>query len=219
MTNNEDDNVKSALLLVDLQNDFCSGGALAVQNSETAIDIANQAITYCQQNHINVIASQDWHPATHLSFAVNSGTNIGECGLLNGRPQVWWPVHCVQNQPGAKLHPQLNQAAIDAIFTKGENPQIDSYSAFFDNDQRSQTQLHSWLQQQQIQKLFILGIATDYCVKFTVLDALRLGYSVKVITDGCRAVNLAPQDGQLALQEMADNGAALINLAQFCTQD
>lgn len=219
MTDNEDDNVKSALLLVDLQNDFCSGGALAVQNSETAIDIANQAITYCQQNHIHVIASQDWHPATHLSFAVNSGTNIGECGLLNGLPQVWWPVHCVQNHPGAALHPQLNQAAIDAIFTKGENPQIDSYSAFFDNDQRSQTQLHSWLQQQQIQKLFILGIATDYCVKFTVLDALRLGYSVEVITDGCRAVNLAPQDGQLALQEMADNGAVLINLAQFCAQE
>ncbi len=208
--------MKSALLLVDLQNDFCTHGALAVKESDAVIQIANQAIEYCQQHNMTIIASQDWHPSSHLSFAANSGTQVGEVGMLNGIPQVWWPVHCVQGELGADFHPQLATEAISAVFTKGENPEVDSYSAFFDNDRISQTQLHAWLQQHQIEKLFIMGIATDYCVKFTVLDALRLGYVVEVITEGCRGVNLAPQDSLNALDEMVANGAKLINIKQFC---
>lgn len=204
--------MKSALLLVDLQNDFCSGGALAVQESEKVIDTANKAIDICLKNNIKIIASQDWHPATHLSFAVNSGTQIGDIGNLNGIPQVWWPAHCVQDEIGSDFHPELNIQAIDEIFTKGENYQVDSYSAFFDNDQVSQTRLHEWLQQQQITHLIIMGIATDYCVKFTVLDALTLGYQVDVLTDGCRGVNLSAQDSQNALLEMQNSGAKLIAL-------
>ncbi|EKT56255.1 bifunctional nicotinamidase/pyrazinamidase [Providencia sneebia] len=204
--------VNSALLLVDLQNDFCIGGALAVNESDAVIETANKAIALCQQQNIPVIASQDWHPANHLSFAVNSGTNIGEMGKLNGIPQVWWPVHCVQGEIGAEFHPKLNKEAICEVFTKGENPQVDSYSAFFDNDKVSQTRLHEWLQQQQITQLFIMGIATDYCVKYTVLDALKLGYNVDVLIDGCRGVNLSPMDSDLALAEMSQHGATLLTI-------
>ncbi|CAG9420634.1 bifunctional nicotinamidase/pyrazinamidase [Providencia alcalifaciens] len=204
--------MKSALLLVDLQNDFCTGGALAVKQSEQVIETANQVIEQCQKQGITVIASQDWHPENHLSFAANSGQPVGTLGELNGLPQVWWPIHCVQGSHGADFHPELNRQAIQKVFTKGENPQVDSYSAFFDNDRISQTELHSWLQLQQISHLMIMGIATDYCVKFTVLDALRLGYRVDVLTDGCRGVNLAPEDSQKALAEMQSAGAKLVIL-------
>lgn len=207
--------MKPALLLVDLQNDFCTGGALAVNESEHVIDAANKAIAICQQKQLAIIASQDWHPATHLSFAANSGTQIGEVGTLNGMTQVWWPIHCVQGEQGAELHPNLNSSAIEAVFTKGENPQVDSYSAFFDNDKMSQTRLNAWLQAQQISHLIIMGIATDYCVKFTVLDALKLGYTVDVLTEGCRGVNLAVDDSQIALNEMEKQGARLITLADL----
>ncbi|HGJ5859593.1 MAG TPA: bifunctional nicotinamidase/pyrazinamidase [Arsenophonus nasoniae] len=200
----------SALLLVDLQNDFCNGGALAVLDSESVINTANEVITYCQQHDIAIIASQDWHPADHLSFAVNSATKVGTEGKLNGLRQIWWPVHCVQHQKGAEFHPALNQSAIQAIFQKGVNAIIDSYSAFFDNDHQHATQLDYWLTQNQIKHLYIMGLATDYCVKFTVLDALQLGYQVTVIQDGCRGVNLDPEDSHNALQEMALAGAKLI---------
>ncbi|MEX6628189.1 bifunctional nicotinamidase/pyrazinamidase [Providencia rettgeri] len=207
--------MKAALLLVDLQNDFCTGGTLAVNESEHVIDVANKAMDICQQKQIDIIASQDWHPATHLSFAANSNTQIGEVGELNGITQVWWPIHCVQGEHGAELHKNLNQSLISAIFTKGENPQVDSYSAFFDNDKISQTRLHAWLQEHHISHLIIMGIATDYCVKFTVLDALKLGYTVDVLVDGCRGVNLGANDSQEALVEMQNQGVRLITLTDL----
>ncbi|OBU13230.1 bifunctional nicotinamidase/pyrazinamidase [Morganella psychrotolerans] len=208
--------MKTALLLVDLQNDFCQGGSLAVPDSDRVIRTANRMIKYCQQQAIAVIASQDWHPANHLSFAVNSGTVVGECGELNGLPQVWWPVHCVQHTQGADFHPGLNQQAITHIIYKGENPAVDSYSAFYDNDHQRPTALLPWLAAQNITRLVILGIATDYCVKFTVLDALAEGFAVTVITDGCRGVNLQENDSDNALKEMEKQGAVLQTCAQFC---
>ncbi len=211
MNDDTEGQMKSALLLVDLQNDFCRGGTLAVKDSEHVIVTANNAIAACRKNNIVIIASQDWHPATHLSFAVNSGTQIGDVGDLNGIPQVWWPVHCVQGETGAEFHPDLNTQEITEVFTKGENPQVDSYSAFFDNDKVSQTRLHSWLQHNDINHLIIMGIATEYCVKFTVLDALKLGYQVDVLIDGCRGVNLSAMDSQLALAEMSQKGATLLS--------
>lgn len=212
--------MKTALLLIDLQNDFCTGGALAVKESETVIKVANEVIALCQENnsqknHIAIIASQDWHPTNHMSFAVNSGQKMGELGELNGISQIWWPVHCVQGQFGAEFHPSLNQSAIQKVFQKGENPQIDSYSAFFDNDHKRETQLHGWLAEHNIQRLLVLGIATDYCVKFTVLDALALGYETYVITDGCRGVNIQPNDSQHAFEEMAAKGAKLISQSEI----
>ena len=128
---------------------------------------------------------------------------------------VWtgtWPDHCVQNSEGAALHPLLNQRAITQTFTKGENPLVDSYSAFFDNGRRQATALNAWLLERRIAELIIMGLATDYCVKFTVLDALDLGYTVSVITDGCRGVNIQPQDSANAFMEMATAGATLYTL-------
>lgn len=207
--------MNAALLLIDLQNDFCPGGALAVGEGDRVITVANEAINACLAQKIPVIASQDWHPAEHRSFAINSNAEPGTVGELEGLTQVWWPVHCVQDKPGAALHPLLNQAAITAIFRKGQDPDIDSYSAFFDNGRRAKTPLDDWLQQHGIDSLLIMGLATDYCVKYTVLDALALGYKTTVISDGCRGVNLQPQDSQQAFDAMRDAGASIQTLAHF----
>lgn len=204
-----------ALLLVDLQNDFCAGGALAVPEGDNTVDIANQLINWCQSRDITVIASQDWHPANHGSFASQHQVAVYSQGMLDGLPQTFWPDHCVQNSEGAALHPLLKQKAIDRIFHKGENPLVDSYSAFFDNGRRQKTTLDEWLREHNIGELIIMGLATDYCVKFTVLDALQLGYRVNVITDGCRGVNINPQDSAQAFMEMSVAGATLYTLADW----
>lgn len=204
-----------ALLLVDIQNDFCAGGALAVAEGDSTVDIANAMIDWCKARGDAVVASQDWHPADHGSFASQQHVEPYSEGLLDGLPQTFWPDHCVQNTEGAALHPLLNAKAIDALFHKGENTAIDSYSAFFDNGHRHKTQLDDWLRHHDVNELIVLGLATDYCVKFTVLDALTLGYSVDVITDGCRGVNLHAQDSAHAFMEMAAAGATLYTLADW----
>ncbi|NIY49196.1 bifunctional nicotinamidase/pyrazinamidase [Cedecea colo] len=206
---------KRALLLVDLQNDFCAGGALAVTEGDSTIDVANELINRCKARDDAIVASQDWHPANHGSFASVQVTEPYTQGELDGLPQTWWPVHCVQNTEGAAFHPLLNAKAIDAVFHKGENPAIDSYSAFFDNGHRQKTGLDTWLRECGITELIVLGLATDYCVRFTVLDALKLGYAVTVITDGCRGVNIHPQDSLMAFQDMSAAGAVLMTLADF----
>lgn len=203
---------KRALLLVDLQNDFCAGGALAVAEGDSTIDVANVLIQAAKLRGDAVIASQDWHPANHGSFASQHGVEPYSQGMLDGLAQTFWPDHCVQNTEGAALHPLLAQKEIDAVFHKGENIKIDSYSAFFDNGHRQKTALDAWLREQTIDELIILGLATDYCVKFTVLDALNLGYTVNVITDGCRGVNIQPQNSANAFMEMATAGATLYTL-------
>ncbi|WP_025121015.1 MULTISPECIES: bifunctional nicotinamidase/pyrazinamidase [unclassified Serratia (in: enterobacteria)] len=207
--------MKTALLLIDLQNDFCPGGALGVVEGDATIAVANQAIAACLARNDTVIASQDWHPAEHRSFAINSNAQVGTLGELEGLPQVWWPVHCVQGSLGADLHAQLDRQSIEAIFRKGEDPDIDSYSAFFDNGHRAQTALDGWLKERDITQLAVMGLATDYCVKFSVLDALRLGYQTQVIIDGCRGVNLQPDDSEQALAAMQSAGAQLVTLSQF----
>lgn len=201
-----------ALLLVDLQNDFCAGGALAVPQGDSTVDVANQLIAWSLARGETVVASQDWHPANHGSFASQHQVEPYTQGELDGLAQTFWPDHCVQNSEGAALHPLLKQQDIAAVFHKGENPAIDSYSAFFDNGHRQKTQLDAWLRERGINELTVLGLATDYCVKFTVLDALNLGYTVNVITDGCRGVNIQPQDSNLAFMEMSAAGATLYTL-------
>ena len=159
-----------------------------------------------------VVASLDWHPANHGSFASQHQVAPYSQGQLDGLAQTFWPDHCVQNSEGAALHPLLNQRAIAKTFTKGENPLVDSYSAFFDNGRRQATALNAWLLEHRIAELIIMGLASDYCVKFTVLDALDLGYNVSLITDGCRGVNIQPQDSAEAFMEMAAAGATLYTL-------
>lgn len=204
-----------ALLLVDLQNDFCAGGALAVAEGDSTVDMANALIAWCKARGEAVVASQDWHPADHGSFASQHNAEPFSQGELDGLAQTLWPDHCVQQTEGAQLHPLLNQHAIDAVFHKGENPLIDSYSAFFDNEHRQQTALDEWLRHHEVGELIVMGLATDYCVKYTVLDALKLGYRVNVITDGCRGVNLNAQDSALAFMEMSTAGATLYTLADW----
>ncbi|MDN8600005.1 bifunctional nicotinamidase/pyrazinamidase [Citrobacter sp. S2-9] len=204
-----------ALLLVDLQNDFCAGGALAVPEGDSTVEVANQLIAWCTSRGNAVIASQDWHPADHGSFASQHQAQAYSQGQLDGLAQTFWPDHCVQNSEGAALHPLLNQRAITAIFHKGENPLVDSYSAFYDNGRRQKTTLDAWLRDNGVDELVIMGLATDYCVKFSVLDALQLGYTVSVITDGCRGVNIQPQDSAQAFMEMSSAGATLYTLADW----
>jgi len=206
---------KRALLLVDIQNDFCAGGALAVPEGDSTVDVANALIDWCKARGDAVVASMDWHPADHGSFASQHNVEPYTQGRLDSLPQTFWPDHCVQDTEGAELHPLLKHKAIDAVFHKGENPQIDSYSAFFDNGHKQKTQLDEWLRHHEISTLIVVGLATDYCVKFTVLDALSLGYSVNVITDGCRGVNLNPQDSAQAFMNMSAAGATLYTLADW----
>ena len=209
-----------ALLLVDIQNDFCAGGALAVPEGDSTVDVANALIAWCRLRGDKIVACQDWHPADHGSFASQQRVEPFTQGTLDGIPQTFWPDHAIQESEGARLHPLLDAGAIDAVFRKGQNPLIDSYSAFFDNEHRQQTGLDAWLHENNITGLIILGLATDYCVKYSVLDALALGYNVNVITDGCRAVNLTAQDGAHAFMEMSVSGATLYTLADWLeTQD
>lgn len=201
---------QQALLLVDLQNDFCAGGALAVNKGDEVIAIANQYAAEFTQRHQPVIATLDWHPADHGSFATVAGHSPWTEGELAGLPQVWWPDHCIQHSHGAALHPLLEQSFITERICKGQNPQMDSYSGFFDNGHRNKTALDAVLKASNITALTVMGLATDYCVKYTVLDALALGYTVTVITAGCRAVNLSPRDADRALSEMAARGAVIL---------
>ncbi|QDU32861.1 nicotinamidase/pyrazinamidase [Poriferisphaera corsica] len=201
-----------AIILVDIQNDFCPGGSLAVPEGDLIIPIANNLIPCFQ----HVIATKDWHPVDHQSFASqHPNQQIGDLINLHGLPQTLWPEHCIQGTAGSDFHPNLNTSAITHITHKGTDPTIDSYSAFFDNGKRKQTDLHEYLQSHNIKDLYILGLATDYCVKSTVLDALSLGYNTHVIGDGIRGVNLKPNDSQQAIQDMTKSGAICIKSSQL----
>ncbi|MBA2540450.1 MAG: bifunctional nicotinamidase/pyrazinamidase [Deltaproteobacteria bacterium] len=197
-----------ALVLVDLQYDFLPGGALAVAHGDETVPIAAKLMPRFDI----VVATQDWHPKDHKSFAVNNpGTEVGQLRELGGLPQVMWPAHCVQNSRGADLHDALERSKITAVFRKGIDPGVDSYSGFFDNGHEKATGLGDWLKQKKVDRLYVLGLATDYCVKFTALDARQLGFDVWLIEDGCRAVNLSPDDGETAIAEMRAAGVTIVD--------
>jgi nicotinamidase/pyrazinamidase len=194
------------LLLIDLQNDFMPGGALAVPGGDEIIPVVNALISKFDL----IVATQDWHPDDHGSFAVNHpGRAVFEQIELEGLPQTLWPVHCVQNTGGALFAPGLDTRRIERVFTKGMNPRIDSYSGLFDNGHRASTGMGEWLKARGVTKLSVAGVATDYCVKFTVLDALAEGFEVEVLMQACRGVNLTPGDVEAALEQMKSAGAAL----------
>lgn len=196
-----------ALLLVDIQNDFCPGGALAVPRGDEVVPVANRLAPLFPV----VVATQDWHPAEHGSFAVNNpGKKPYDSGELGGLPQVMWPAHCVQQTEGAALHRALDQARIERVFPKGTNPAIDSYSGFFDNGKRQATGLGDWLRARGVDQLTVLGLATDYCVRATALDAVALGFDVTLVEDGCRAVELSAGDGARAIAEMRAAGVKVV---------
>lgn len=195
-----------ALICVDIQNDFLPGGALAVPKGNAVVPVANQVIPKFDL----VIATQDWHPADHQSFASqHERHSIGDVIRLGEVDQVLWPDHCVQGTAGAEFASDLCLPADMVVFRKGTDREVDSYSGFFDNDRRSATGLESYLREQQVQCVYVLGLATDYCVKFTALDARRLGFQAVLIEDGCRGVNLRSGDSTQAVEEMADHGVRM----------
>lgn len=195
-----------ALVLVDIQNDFCPGGALAVPDGDAVVSVANRLLGKFNL----VVATQDWHPENHGSFAAkHPGRQPYEMGELAGLPQVMWPVHCVQGTAGAQFHPDLNTTRIHRVFPKGTDPTIDSYSGFFDNGKRKETGLAQFLRSEGVQELFVMGLATDYCVRATAVDAIGLGFAVTLVQDGCRGVELNAGDIDRALTDMRSVGICI----------
>lgn len=204
--------LKTALILIDLQNDFMPDGALPVPNGNEVIPIAN----FIQTNFDLIIATKDWHPLNHGSFATNhKNQKPGDIIELAGLKQILWPIHCVQNTIGAEFVTSLDTTHITKIFHKGTDPAIDSYSAFFDNAHRRDTGLGQYLQEKGVKEIYLMGVATDYCVKYSVLDACELGFNVNVIEDGCRGINLHPDDSKQAFAEMRAAGAKIDTSKNF----
>jgi nicotinamidase/pyrazinamidase len=201
-----------ALILVDIQNDFLHGGALAVPDGDAVIPIANKL----QAVFPLVVATQDWHPANHGSFAANHpGKKVFEQIDLNGLPQTLWPAHCVQNTPGAAFPAGLKQDRIAKVFQKGTDAGVDSYSGLFDNGHRKSTGLGEWLKQKGVTEVFVCGLATDYCVKFTALDSVQFGFKTFLVEDASRGVNLRPDDVKNAIADMNRAGVVIVQSADI----
>lgn len=202
----------TALIVIDVQVDFCPSGALAVDEGDEVVPVVNALM----DRFDTVVLTQDWHPASHLSFASNhEGREPFEATEMPYGPQVLWPDHCVQGSAGAALHPDLRTDPAHLVIRKGFRPAIDSYSAFFENDRVTVTGLKGYLTERGIRRLVMAGLATDYCVRFSAVDAARLGFEVAVVEDACRAIDL---DGSLALamDEMIDAGIRIIGSESLC---
>ncbi|NUQ66076.1 MAG: bifunctional nicotinamidase/pyrazinamidase [Pirellulales bacterium] len=196
-----------ALILVDLQNDFCPGGALPVPGGHEVVPIANRLMPHFDL----VAATQDWHSRDHGSFAVNHWEKqIGDVIELEGLEQILWPVHCVQDTAGAELHPQLDRSRIDYLVQKGTDRTIDSYSGFFDNGRRKSTGLGEYLKRQGVRDVYVCGLATDYCVKFTALDAADLGFRTWLVRDACRGIDQQSGDIERAIAAMEAKGVQVV---------
>ncbi len=196
-----------AFVIVDMQNDFMPGGALGVPSAHGIVPILNALIPKFSL----VVATMDWHPPDHVSFASSHpGKNIGDVIRVSDIDQMLWPVHCVRNTHGAELTPLLDHRNVAAIFYKGTDKNIDSYSVFFDNAHRKSTGLGDYLKSRGIHEVYFAGLTTEYCVLYSAIDAIDLGFMVYVIADACRPINLDPRDEQSALDTMAAKGAKII---------
>ena len=195
-----------ALIVIDVQTDFCPGGRLAVADGDAVVPQVNALM----DDFATVVLTQDWHPADHASFAANHpGAAEFSLTQMPYGPQVLWPVHCVQGSPGAAFHPSLRADPAQLVIRKGFRPAIDSYSAFFENDRATPTGLDGYLRNRGVTDLTLAGLATDYCVAYSALDAARLGFGVRVILSACRAIDL---NGSLAaaLEQMRGAGVTLV---------
>lgn len=197
----------TALVLVDLQYDFFPEGALGIKDADSILPRINTALQFPFNL---IVATKDWHPSSHGCFAANQNKPIGGHITLGGIDQILWPTHCVEGTKGAELVLGWDHSVIDEIIYKGTDPLIDSYSAFFDNCKLKSTGLEEFLNSHHIEKLFFAGLATDYCVKFSVLDAINLGFECYILVDACKGVNLNPDDSEKALKEMEKAGAFLM---------
>ena len=196
-----------ALIIVDVQNDFLPGGALAVALGNEVIPVINRMAPEFDL----VVCTQDWHPADHGSFASqHAGSSVGDVIKLNELDQVLWPDHCVQDSRGAQFADGLDSCWTQHVFRKGTDVQVDSYSGFFDNGRRSATGMGDFLKARGVTEISVTGLATDYCVLFTALDGRSLGFDVRLIRDACRGVDLVPGDVAAALEEMRCAGVEIV---------
>lgn len=194
------------LIITDVQHDFMPGGALGVAGGNEIVPVINALIPHFD----HVFATQDWHPPRHISFASAHKKKPGETIRLGEIEQVLWPDHCIQNTRGADLAKGLHREKIEAIFHKGVDPKVDSYSTFFDNARKRSTGLSDHLRKAHLADLYFVGLATDYCVLYSVLDAVDLGFNTWVIRDACRGINLHPGDEEKAYETMRRKGARVI---------
>ena len=200
--------MNSALIIIDMQNDFCTGGALAVKDGEKIIQCINDA----QKEFKTIILTQDWHPQEHSSFASNHSAEPYTNVEMAYGPQILWPDHCVQGSTGANFHKNLNTNKSDLILRKGSNPKIDSYSAFFENDKNTTTGLEGYLIKKDIKRLYLCGLAFDYCVFYSALDGANLGFEVFVFKDLTKAIDLNDSK-KTAKKSMIEKGIKLINFS------
>jgi nicotinamidase/pyrazinamidase len=200
--------VKKALIIVDVQNDFLPGGALAVPFGDEIIPNINRMV---QLPFDQIVATQDWHPRRHVSFASTWGKKPGEHITHGSIDQILWPDHCVQGSRGAKFSRKLDTSHFHKIIHKGSDANIDSYSTFFDNLGLRSTGLEGYLREKECEELYFAGLATDYCVLYSVRDALTLGLQSFVVTDACRGIDSEPGDVERALEEMRERGAILLS--------
>ena len=205
----------SALLIVDVQNDFCPGGSLAVPGGDEVVDVINRV----SHRFARVVATQDWHPPGHVSFASShAGRSPLERVEAHGVNQLLWPDHCVQGSWGAELHAGLDLRPVGCIIRKGTNPAIDSYSAFFENDRKTPTGLKDLLFELGISRLYVTGLATDYCVLASALDAARLGFRTTVVVDAVRGVDAPPGSVEQAFAEMGAAGVERTDSAELASR-
>jgi len=200
------------LIVTDVQNDFCPGGALAVPRGNEVITPIHRIAPLFQ----HIILTQDWHPANHASFAASHpGRQPFEPIELACGPQTLWPPHCVQGSAGAEFHPELHLPQAELILRKGFRPQIDSYSAFFENDRATPTGLAGYLRERGLRRVFLAGLAYDYCVGYSALDAQRLGFDALVVRDACRAIDL---NGSVTAMEaeLARSRVTVVQAAELC---
>jgi len=199
------------LLVVDVQNDFCPGGALAVPDGGAVIPVIHRIAPRFE----HIILTQDWHPPGHHSFAcAHAWKSAFEQVRLSYGQQTLWPDHCVQGTPGAEFHPALDLKRAELILRKGFRPEIDSYSAFFENDRATPTGLNAYLRERGLRRVFLAGLAYDYCVGFSALDARRLGFPAAVVRDACRAIDLKGSVAAIE-KEFAAAGVGLIESVEI----
>ncbi len=207
---------KDALIIVDMQNDFIPGGALPVEGGDLIIDGINNIAEHFKNQNAIVVLTQDWHPKNHMSFASSHpGKNPGDEYQSEGIGPVLWPDHCVQNTKGAEFHKDLNVTLADNIIQKGMNPEVDSYSGFLDNDKKSETGLADYLKSENIKRIFVCGLALDYCCYSTAMDGVDFGFEVYFLVDLTKGIDLPPGNISVSLENMKNKGIKFVGKDSF----
>jgi nicotinamidase/pyrazinamidase len=200
-------NSRRALIVIDVQIDFCPGGNLAINDGDKIVP----AINSIMDKFDLVVSTQDWHPQSHISFASNhKGKNVYDQIYTNGITQTLWPNHCVQGTSGADFHKDINSNKFNCVIRKGVNPDIDSYSAFLENDKKTETGLHGYLNALKVKDIFLCGLATDYCVYYSAMDAVKYGFNTTLLLNACRGINVPEGSIDKCVKDMEGAGIKVI---------